>query len=70
MMIEDMLADLTAPADKALALIDAQVFDAAMLITEWQQNPSPCGGCRARRAVLPHRNNTTIWGTTTPTGPC
>jgi CheY-like chemotaxis protein len=47
LMIEDMLSDLgcasvtaAATVDKALALIDAQVFDAAMLDINLNGNPS------------------------------
>ena len=61
-MIEDMLADLgcksvtsAATVDKALALINEQVFDVAMLDMNLNGNDSHVSGggaCRARNTVF------------------
>ena len=81
MMIEDMLADLAgasasaaATVDQALALIERQVFDAAMLdlnlngikSTQWLTH-SPSAACRSFSrpaiAIMP-------WATATAASPC
>jgi CheY-like chemotaxis protein len=79
MMIEDMLADLgcgsvitAATVYKALALIDAQFFDAAMLDMNLNGNKSHsvAEALAARRLSTRPATAATIWGMTTPTGQC
>jgi DNA-binding NtrC family response regulator len=77
MMIEDMLADLgcgsvitAATVYKALALIDAQFFDAAMLDMNLNGNKShSVAEALAAPFVYSTGNSGHDMGTTTPTGP-
>ena len=81
MMIEDMLADLgcksvtsAAMVDKALALIDAQTFDFAMLdmnlngrtATRWRRRSPRAEYRLSTRPAIP----VTVRETATPAGPC